>query len=194
LGERRSSSSRTPSNTAAAVLEGVLLEEERRSPNGAVVAALMSTLAYADLVSLNPAVVSSPTWGAICRNTDLLALVNSAQWTPGPTTTSESTAGFLAPANGASDVLPGLINDATSFQSHVLESPRLEGAENMSVAFASELLVRLAGISGIPIDSGPAGPVINEATLSQLDASVGDFLTASELQTLVGALSLGAAA
>ena len=40
---------------------------------GAVVAALMSTLAYAELIAINPAAVSFPSWGTISRNRDVLA-------------------------------------------------------------------------------------------------------------------------
>ncbi len=64
----------------------------------------------------------------------------------------------------------------------------------MSIGIASELLVRLAGMSGIPIELGPAGPVISSATLSQLDASAGDFMTAEDVQALAEILLLGVAA
>ena len=176
---------------SAALLEGILLEEDRRSPNGAVVAALMSTLAYAELVTINPEVVATPTWGTISRNRDLLALINSSRWTAGSQPSNSELVGFLAPANGAADVLPGLVYDATSFQSYVLKSPRADGAEQMSIAVASELFIRLAGVTGIPIAAGPGGIVITGETMSIIDSNLGEFMTSDDVQSLTVALFLG---
>jgi len=176
---------------SAALLEGILLEEYGRSPNAAVVAALMSTLAYAELATKNPGVVATPTWGTISRNRDLLALINSSQWTAGSQLSNAALVGFLAPANGAGDVLPGLNYDATSFQAYVLQSPRLEGAERMSIALASDGFLRLAAATGIPVESGPAGAVITGKTMSMIDSHLGEFMTAEDIQTLTVVLFLG---
>jgi hypothetical protein len=176
---------------AAALLEGILLDQDRHSPNGAVVAALMSTLAYAELIAINPAAVSFPSWGTISRNRDVLALINSSQWSAGSQPTKSDLIGFLAPANGAGDVLPGLVYDASSFQAYVLASPRATGTEQMSLAVASELFIRMAGITGIPIAAGPGGTVITGETMSMIDSSLGEFLSSDDVHALAIALFLG---
>jgi hypothetical protein len=88
-------------------------------------------------------------------------------------------------------VLPGLVYDASSFQSYVLDSPRVSGAEHMSIAVASDLFIRLAGVTGIPIAAGPGGAVITRETMSIIDSNLGEFLTGDDVQALTHALSLG---
>ena len=154
----------------------------------------MSTLAYAELVTIHPEIVATPTWGTISRNRDVLALINSSQWTAGSHLSNAALVGFLAPANGAGDVLPGLVYDATSFQSYVLQSPRLEGAEQLSIAVASDGFIRLAGATGIPIEAGPGGAMITAKTMSVIDTNLGALMTPGDVETLTLVLFLGISA
>jgi hypothetical protein len=175
--------------TAAALLEGLLLAGERRTSDGALLAALMSTLAYADLVTIHPDAPETLTWGTVSRNLDLLALLNSAPWSAGGS--SSASIGFLGAANGAADILPGLIPDATSFQAHVLGSARGAGADQLGSAAPSELLAGLAQVGGVSLPLTPNGPVIDDAAIRLLDGGVSAFLTPDEAVLLISALDLG---
>ncbi len=179
---------------AAAIVEGLLLEENYQSPNATIVAALLSTICYGDLVAHNPEIVNAPTWGTISRNLDLLALLNSAQWSVTNTGAGATSIGFLSSGAGIPDVLPGALLDATSFHDYVSQSARFEGVSNVVATAAPELLVNLAGTIGVVIESGPAGPVITSMTLQRLDLAVGILLPNPRIAEIVSGLSLGVAA
>ncbi|CAN5553802.1 hypothetical protein BH23CHL5_BH23CHL5_05790 [soil metagenome] len=179
---------------SAAIVEGLLLEENYQSPNATIVAALLSTICYGDLIARNSVTVNAPTWGTISRNLDLLALVNSAQWSVTNAGGGGSSIGFLSSGAGVPDVLPGTLLDATSFHEHVSQSARFEGTSNVSDNAAPELLVNLAGAIRVVIESGPTGPVITNVTLQRLDLAVGIFLPDRRISDIVSGLSLGVAA
>lgn len=179
--------------TAAAIIEGILLESDRPSPNGAVVAALMSTVAYAQFVENVPSITRVATWGTINRNIDLLALLNSTQWSAADGIVPPGALGFLAPSGDTMDVLPGLLIDATSFQHRVFDSARVDGAANVTFSSPSELLIGLAEVSGVSLPLGPAGHVIDQTALLQIDGRVGSLVPADTIATILTSLMLGVA-
>ncbi len=180
--------------TACAIIEGILLESDRPSPNGAVVAALMSTIAYAQFVENDPTIAGDATWGTINRNIDLLALLNSTQWSAAEGSIPAGALGFLASAGGSRDVLPGLIVDAHSFQHRVFDSARVDSAANVTVSSPSELLIGLAEVTGVTLPLGPTGPIIDQTALLQIDSRVGSLIPAETIATILAALMLGVAA
>ncbi|HET9662542.1 MAG TPA: hypothetical protein VFP05_19595 [Thermomicrobiales bacterium] len=158
LGER-------PELLAAAIAEGALLESADRSPAQTIIAAALSTVLWADLVTTDPTLPSSATWGVITRNRDLLALLNAQPFDPG--TPAGNRIG-LRLATGDGDVLPGLLMDPGSFVDYILESPRAVADHPPDSGSAPSALTELLRRAGI--DRGTAQPArIDDELLAQID-------------------------
>lgn len=179
--------------TAAAIVEGILLEADSRTPNTTTIAALMSTVAYATLLEKQPSVASNPTWGTISRNVDTMALLNSSPWSPSSPGGDVSQVGFLAPAAGVTDVLPGIATDATSFQAYVLDSARGDGIDATTVSIPSELLIAVAESTGAPFARQSGGAIIDQTAMLLLDANVSSLLPPDVIASLLTALHLSVA-
>ena len=137
---------------AAALVEGSLLDSASLSEFDVSSAAAFSTLAYGDLILIDPATASSRTWGSISRNRDLLALLNSAAFLPGYASPPGSSPGLAGTSNVLFDVLPGVAIDARSFEDYVLTGTRgqLVATERFSVA--SDLFLNIAEQTGMNPD------------------------------------------
>jgi hypothetical protein len=177
--------------TASAIIEGILLESDRRTPNTTTIAALMSTMAYAAMVDDLPSIASKPTWGTISRNIDLLALLNSAPWSSSVESMAPEEIGFLAAAPGVTDVLPGLVQDAGSFQAYVLNSARADGVDAVTLSIPSKLLLDVAESSGAPLPQGAGGAVIDQVAMLQLDGRVSKLMAPEMTASVLAALGLG---
>ena len=175
---------------AAALVEASLLESQRLSASDVSSAVSMATLAYADLILLDPDSASSRTWGSISRNLDLLALLNSATFLPGQATVSGAKPGLAGSTSGSFDVLPGLIQDSRSFLEFTLSGSRqnLIGTEQFSVA--SDLFLDISVQTGIT-GSEAAGPeVVSSRTITAIDQHLDAFLAPDDVSTLIEMLDL----
>ncbi len=112
-----------PELLATAIAEGLLLESADRCVDQAIIAAALSSLFWADLVTADPSLTTGSTWGTITRNRDLLALLNSQPFDPG--NPDSTTFGLRLAAGSSGDVLPRLPVSAGSFVDYVLDSPRI---------------------------------------------------------------------
>jgi hypothetical protein len=175
---------------ASYLVEGSLLHDGRPAEDETIAAALLGTLAYADFLLLAPTAATASTWGAIQRNRDLLALVNSVP-SRGAVANADSV-GFLRPSNDAADILPGLYDDAGSFAEFVRarpSTPKLDQGDLRAPPAFGGYLDR----AGIAPASGTGRIVFDRATLDALDGRLGAFLTPKDGLRVAAALDLGAA-
>ncbi|HEY8447306.1 MAG TPA: hypothetical protein VIL01_09375 [Thermomicrobiales bacterium] len=183
----------SPEVLAAAIVEGTLLHDDTWTKHEAIAAALMGTLAYADIVLAEPSVAKGRTWGVMTRNRDLLALLNSAAWPGDPAMLANADSiGFLAAPNGAPDVLLGLYADATSFADYILTLPHAARFDRYSVLEAPDVFEHYLAFANISPERRFRGLLLfDEATLSAIDASLGAFVTPEEALSLAKSLRLG---
>lgn len=111
-----------PELLATAIVEGALLESSIRSAPQTITAAAIASVLWADLITENPTLIESNTWGTIVRNRDLLALLNAQPFDPG---TPEALSIGLRLGVSGDDVLPGLPMNPSSFVDYIRQSPRL---------------------------------------------------------------------
>jgi hypothetical protein len=184
-----------PELLASAIVEGTLLHDDTWTSREAVAAALMGTLAYADIVEVDPALVKTSTWGVMTRNRGLLALLNSAAW-PGAGGDIENadSIGFLSAPNEAGDILPGLYTDATSFADYVETSPQAARFDRVSDLEAPPVFGEYLAYAGIePTSRFRSAILLSKETMSEVDAQLGGFLSPDEALGLAKTLKLGVA-
>jgi hypothetical protein len=176
------------------LIEGSILSSGDGTTGEVVSARLLGTLWYGRMVLDRPGLVPLKSWGTIERNRDLLALVNSSVAPENVTSVGIDNAasfGFMAPANGAPDCLPGIYDDAPSFAEFVvseLGSGYDDAAVSLQRASISE---RYLGFAGIPSGADSLdGTIFDAGSLAALDASLGLFLTDDDMLAIVSALGL----
>lgn len=174
---------------ASYLVEATLIHEEQAAEDEAVAAALLGTLAYADFVAGDPALVERSTWGVIQRNRDLLALINSTSWSLPPD--NLESVGFLRPSNGAVDILPGLYDDAASFAEFITARPRSVALERRSGAAAPPVFADYLDHAGADLPRG-SDPSFDAETLGELDAHLDAFFSPDDALVTADILQLGA--
>jgi hypothetical protein len=151
-----------------------------------IIAAALSTVLWADFVTTDATLISSPTWGTITRNRDLLALLNAQPFDPG---TPRATTIGLRLAAGNAEVLPGLPMDPGSFVDYVLSSPRAVAIDRPDSSSAPAALTELLRRSGI--EPGTAPPArIDDDLLAQVDLDFSRLLPNQEAVDTAHALGL----
>lgn len=185
----------SPGLLASAIVEGTLLHDDRWASREAIAAALMGTLAYADVVKIDPSTVKPSTWGVLTRNRALLALLNSAAWPgDGSTPANADSIGFLSAPNKAHDILPGLYADATSFADYVESSPQGARFDHTSDLEAPPVFAGYLAYAGIePTGRFRDAILLSEQTMSDVDAQLGAFLSPDGALRLAKTLNLGVA-
>lgn len=174
-----------PELLATAIAEGALLESARQSNAQSIIAAALSTVLWADFVTTDASAASSPTWGTITRNRDLLALLNAQPFDPG---TPRATAIGLRLAAGNAEVLPGLPMDPGSFVDYILNSPRTAAIDRPDSSSAPAALTELLRRSGIDQGSAPSTQ-IDDDLLAQVDLDFSRLLP--NQQAVDTAIALG---
>jgi hypothetical protein len=175
---------------ASYLVEGSILSTGDGTRGEAVSARLLGTLWYGSVLLNRPGLATLQSWGTIERNRDLLALVNSSESADNNPANAE-TFGFLASANGASDCLPGLYDDADSFAQFVLSELGTgydDGAIPSPRTSISERYLDFAGIPAAGV--GADGAIFSTENLLALDANLGTFLTDNQLIGIVTAMGL----
>ena len=194
-----------PALLASYVVEGTLLRatddetDENRPTTGneRLTAALLGTLAYADMVGLDPDLAAANTGGVLARNTDLLALLNSTAFFDEIPANADRL-GFLAAPAGVSDILPGLYADAESFAAYVAApddddsaGTTIDGgsADDQNILPSLSRYLTFAGVG----DGSGNDPLSSDNYIAGLDAHMDRFLVPEEVLALARALRLGAA-
>jgi hypothetical protein len=185
-----------PELLASVIVEGTLLHDDTRTDQEAIAAALMGTLAYGDIVAVDPALVKAKTWGVMNRNRDTLALLNSAAFAGDPKTPSNADSiGFLSAPNAADDILPGLYADATSFAEYEETMPVASRYDRISDLESPPVFTAYLDFAGIEPTSRFRGIItFSEETMAEVDAGLGGFLTRDEVLAVGKTLKLGVAA
>ena len=175
---------------ASYLVEGTLLPTADNGPidpDRAVAAALLGTLAYADLLATAPDDAVANTRGVATRNRELLALLNSSALAGG--TGGASPIGFRSAPPGVTDVLPGLYVDAPSFADYVRPSgpaPVDERRWQDEDTLAFRAYLAPANHVGEPrIRSA------GTTTLGEIEPAVAAFLSPDQIVELAGTLQLG---
>lgn len=175
---------------ASYVVEGSILSTGDITRGEAVSARLMGTLWYGSVLLDRPGLSSRRSWGTIERNRDLLALVNSSESTDNNPANAASF-GFLAPANGASDCLPGLYDDADSFAQFVLSELGTGYDDGTNLSPRTSISERYLDFAGVQATgNGTNGAMFNTENLLALDANLGTFLTDDQVLAIVTAMGL----
>jgi hypothetical protein len=185
----------SPALLASAIVEGTLLHDDTLTNHEAVAAALMGTLAYGEVVQVDPSVAKAKTWGVMVRNRDLLALLNSTSW-PGDVDSPENadSIGFLSASNQADDILPGLYADADSFADYVETSPQAARFDRHSDLEAPPVFAEYLAFAGIEPTSRFRGKILlSDQTMSDVDAALGGLISPEDALTLAKTLKLGVA-
>jgi hypothetical protein len=161
------------------------------SAEEAIAATLFGTLAYGQLLTLNPAVAEAATMWTIARNLDLLALLNSSAWPAedGLTPANAASMGFLSAPAGVPDILPGLDADAASFADYVIAKPSAGELDSSADVVAPPVFERYLTFAGVG-----AEPRFDGETMGELDARMGAFLSPNDVLLIADALRLGIAA
>lgn len=184
-----------PALLASYVVEGTLIDappaDEPPAANQAVAAALLGTLAYADLIALSPEVVATGTAATVARNRQLLALLNSGARPQATAVAEEAGFGFLAAPDGVDDVLPGLYADAGSFADYAVSQARAVETSGTRAGEASRVFRRYLVFAGVASRAAGAPSTFDRATLEDLDAELGAFLSPAEVRAAARTLRLG---
>jgi hypothetical protein len=186
----------SPAMLASAIVEGTLLHDDKWTGREAVAAALMGTLAYGDILQVDPAVAKAKTWGVMNRNRDLLALLNSTAW-PGGASAPENadSIGFLGASNEADDILPGLYADASSFADYIETSPQAARFDRYSDLEAPPVFGQYLASAGIEPSSRFRGQILfSEQTMSEVDSALDGFIGPDDALALAKTLKLGVTA
>lgn len=183
----------SPALLASAIVEGTLVHDDKWTDHEAIAAALMGTLAYGDIIEVDPGVAKARTWGVQNRNRDLLALLNSTAW-PGDAPENADSIGFLSASNEADDILPGLYADADSFADYIETSPEGVRFDRYSELEAPPVFAEYLAFAGIEPSNRFRGKVLlSEQTMSEVDAALGGFISPDDALTLAKTLKLGVA-
>lgn len=180
-----------PEILAAAIVEGVMRDGDAPSENQIITAAVMGTIAYGQMLLVNPKVASTQTWWTVERNRDLIALLNSGAWMGSPGMANADTVGFLAAAGLTEDVLPGIIADAASFARYASQSARGHDATAARGAIAPPVMLEALDAVGVPVTHGSRGLALNDATMNAIDAGLYLFLSDEDVLDLALTLGLG---
>jgi hypothetical protein len=175
------------------LIEASILSSGDATTGEAVSARLLGTLWYGTMVRGRPGMAELRSWGTIERNRDLLALVNSSVAPENSRSEGIGNAasyGFMAPANGAPDCLPGIYDDAASFADYVLSEIGSSFDVILTVQRAS-ISERYLGYAGIQSGADSLdGTVLDDQQLAALDARLGLFLTDDDMLAIASALGL----
>ncbi len=175
---------------ASYIVEGSILSTGDGTRGEAVSARLLGTLWYGSVLLDRPGLASLRTWGTIERNRDLLALVNSSESDENNPSNAASF-GFLSPANGASDCLPGLYDDAESFSQFVLSELGSGYDETGLPSLRTSIFERYLDFAGVPAaGNGADGVIFTTENLLALDANLGTFLNDDQILEIVTAMGL----
>ena len=179
-----------PELIASYVVQGTLLheasEEDRITAPQATASLLLGALAYADLVTLDPALAAADTPGVVARNRDLLALLNS-----GPKAAGADALGFLGQAPGVDDVLRGLPADADCFADYVVARPQASDFGRRLARPAPPAFAAYLAFAGAAREAQRGEALFDLAALEALDAGLAAYLPPDELLVLAQALQLG---
>ncbi|TXG81534.1 MAG: hypothetical protein E6R14_07710 [Thermomicrobiales bacterium] len=156
-----------PELLATAIAEGLLLESNEPCAAQAVIAAALSSILWADFVTADPSVADSATWGAITRNRDLFALLNSQPFDPGTPQSTEF--GLRLAAGSYGDVLPGLPVSAGSFESYIVHSPRVSTSAAEHTSTSPPVLTTFLRRSGLEFSTLAGAKTIDDELLASLD-------------------------
>lgn len=179
LGER-------PELLATAIAEGALLESADQSAAQTIIAAALSTVLWADLVTSDATLAQSGTWGTITRNRDLLALLNAQPFDPGSPSGQEI---GLRLGAGDGDVLPGLPMDPGSFVEYIRESPRSVAENPPDSGSAPPALTALLRRSGFD-QTALAPERIDDDLLAHVDLDFSRLLPVQAAVEAANALDL----
>lgn len=177
-----------PELLATAIAEGLLLESSNQSTAQAVIAAALSTVLWADLLTADPTLSDTGTWGTIGRNRDLLALLNSQPFDPG--NPDAAAIGLRLSTGDNGDVLPGLLRDTSSFLDYVHTSPRISTPNSPSSPAAPPALTEFLRRAGIEHATPSQSVQIDDALLDQVDLQFANIFPASVAAKAASALGL----
>ncbi len=175
-----------PELLATAIAEGALLESGALCSAQTIAAAAIASVLWADLITTDPGLTDSKTWGTITRNRDLLALLDSQPFDPGDPTAA--TIG-LRLGTGNSEVLPGLPTGSSSFVTYIHDSPRLAASHLPVSGIAPAVLTEFLQRADI-VQGSNRSDRIDDEMLFSIDLEFGQLLPGSAALAAAAALGL----
>ena len=176
----------SPQVLASVIVEAVLLHDDALLKEEAIAAAALGTLAWADIITVDPGIAAGRTWGVLQRNQYLLALLN--------TDSEDGDIGLLAAHGEVEDILPGVYADATTFATFIDARPWGTRFIRHGELVAPNIFGSFLSAAGVTPTTGTRNKLTyGDATLANLDAAVGWYLPPEEAHAIAKTLKLGTA-
>lgn len=184
----------SPVYLASIIVEGTLLHDDTWTDQEAIAAALMGTLAYADIIEVDSSIIKAKTWGVTNRNRDLLALLNSASFSVDAPENADLI-GFLSAPNEVDDILPGLYADALSFADYTERMPYGARFDRHAELEVPPVFIEYLAFAGIQPTTQFRGVItFSEETMAEVDAQLSALITPEDALRVAKTLKLGVAA
>jgi hypothetical protein len=176
----------SPQLLASVIVEAVLLHDDDLLKEEAIAAAAFGTLAWADIMNLDPGVAAGRTWGVLQRNQYLLALLNTGA--------NDGQIGILANQGDVDDILPGVFADAPTFADFINARPWGIRFTRRGELVAPNIFGNLLTAAGVTPTKGVRDKVTyGDATLADLDSAIAWFLPPEKVHAIATTLKLGTA-